>query len=362
MTRYNPENERVKKQYEDALLHGRHREPRTVDAVWKAINLFEQFTEREDFKSFNTEQAKGFKRWLAKRVNSKGQPLSLSTVRSTLSNLRDFFSWLVTHPQFTRKVDGRGIEFLRLSDNDERAGRATREKNPPTVDEVRKVLENMPHESDVEIRDRAIIAFTLVTGIRDGALIGLKNKDADLVKREVWQDPKHVKTKNRRGITSLFIPIDTFAQKIVMDWLNHSRNVLCMKPESALFPKQKLVNNPDKLQFESGGLSTEHWANATPVREIFHRAFTAAGLPRCQPHTIRNTITIWALENCTQLQFKAISQSMGHEHAMTTYNSYGNMPHHDVRKAVSSISEGSPELAHFPAGALLKELTNRNNG
>ena len=54
MTGYNPENERVKKQYEEALLHGRHREPRTVDAVWKAINLFEQFTDRMSFKSFRT--------------------------------------------------------------------------------------------------------------------------------------------------------------------------------------------------------------------------------------------------------------------------------------------------------------------
>jgi len=192
MTGYNPENERVKKQYEEALLHGRHRESRTVDAVWRAINSFEQFTERKSFKTFNTEQAKGFKRWLAKQVNSKGQPLSLSTVRSTLSNLRDFFAWLVTHPQYIRKVDGRGIDYLRLSDNEERAGRATREKTPPTVEEVRGVLVNMPFESDFERRDRAIVAFILLTGVRDGALISLKHKDVDLDKREIWQDPKHV--------------------------------------------------------------------------------------------------------------------------------------------------------------------------
>jgi len=306
MTGYNPENERVKKQYEEALLHGRHRESRTVDAVWRAINSFEQFTERKSFKTFNTEQAKGFKRWLAKQVNSKGQPLSLSTVRSTLSNLRDFLAWLVTHPQYVRKVDGRGIDYMRLSDNEERAGRATREKIPPTVEEVRRVLENMPFESEIERRDRAIVAFILLTGVRDGALISLKHKDFDLDKREIWQDPK-------------------------------------------------------TLQFEASGLSTEHWANATPVREIFHRAFIAAGLPKCQPHTIRNTIAIWALENCSQLQFNAISQSLGHKHAMTTYNTYGNLPHHDVRKAFSSIGTGNSGLANLPTEAILAEISRRTN-
>jgi integrase len=360
MTGYNPENERVKKQYEEALLHGRHRAPRTVEAVWKAINLFEQFTDQASFKSFDTEQAKGFKRWLTRQENAKSQTLSLSTVRSTLANIRAFFSWLVTHPQYTKRVNGPGIDYLRLSDNEERAGRATREKIPPTVEELRRVLEAMPHESDVEIRDRAIVAFILITGVRDGALISLKHKDVDSDKREIWQDPKHVKTKNRKGITSQFIPIDRLAEEIVVEWLVFSRGVLGMKPDDALFPKQRVENNPAKLSFEACGLSTEHWATATPVREIFHKAFSAVGLPKCQPHTVRNTIVIWGLENCSQLQFKALSQSLGHEHAMTTYNSYGNLPHYDMRKAFASIGEGSPDLNHLSTKALWAELTKRN--
>ena len=133
-----------------------------------------------------------------------------------------------------------------------------------------------------------------------------------------------------------------------------------MKPGEPLFPKQRIVNNPAKLKFEACGLSTEHWSNATPVREIFHKAFFAAGLPKCQPHTIRNTIAIWGMENCSQLQFKALSQSLGHEYAMTTYNSYGNLPHYDVRKAFASIGEVSPDLDHLSTKALLAELTKRS--
>lgn len=360
MTRYNPENERVKKQYEEALLHGRHRAPSTVDAVWRAINLFEGFTDKKSFKTLNTEQAKGFKRWLTQQVSPKGEPLSLSTVRSTLANIRDFFSWLVIHPKYIRKVDGRAVEYLRLSDNEERAGRATREKIAPTIEEVHKVLQIMPHATDVEKRNRAIIAFILITGVRDGALISLKHKDVDVGKREVWQDPKHVKTKNRKGITSQFIPIDALALEIVLEWISYTRDVLDMRQDDALFPKQKITNNPETLHFDMDRLSNEHWANATPVRNVFHDAFKTAGLPKCQPHTLRNTISTWALENCDQLQFKAISQSMGHDHAMTTYNSYATLPHDRLRKAIASIGKGSAELSRVPTKTLLAELTERN--
>ncbi len=75
---------------------------------------------------------------------------------------------------------------------------------------------------------------------------------------------------------------------------------------------------------------------------------------------MRNTIAIWAMENCTQIQFKAISQSMGHEQAMTTYNAYGTLQHHNVRKAIATIGKGSPGLSHFSAKALLEELAKRS--
>ena len=54
------------------------------------------------------------------------------------------------------------------------------------------------------------------------------------------------------------------------------------------------------------------------------------------------------------------SQSLGHEHAMTTYNAYGNLPHHDVRKAFASIAEGSPDLNHLSRNDLIAELIKRN--
>lgn len=73
MPEYNPVNEVTKKQYEEVLLYAKHRDPKTVKAVWDHITLFEDFTGRADFKAFNKEQAKGFKKWLENRVQSRYQ-------------------------------------------------------------------------------------------------------------------------------------------------------------------------------------------------------------------------------------------------------------------------------------------------
>lgn len=359
MPEYNAFNERFKKLYEDALLHGAYRQTRTVDAVWKSLNLFEKFTGKKDFISFDKEQAKGFKRWLAKQENKKQEPLSLSTLRSILANVREFFKWLATHPKCIHKVDGQAVMYLRLSDNEERAGRATRELAVPTLAEIRAALEAMPVDSAVEKRDRAILAFTALTGVRDGAIISLKIGDVDIVKKEVWQDPRHVKTKNRKGIITDFMTFDPLWEAITAEWIDYAKNELGMKENDPLFPKQKIECNKETMKFVAIGLSTEHWANAGPVCQIFRKSFERVGLPYYNPHSFRKMLVIWVIENCNQYMVKAISQNLGHEHTMTTYNSYGTISRRDQRKAIQNISISNKDLRDIPDNELLEEMQRR---
>lgn len=360
MPGYNPINELVKKQYEDALQHGKYRDPKTVKAVWGAINVFENFTDHADFKTFNAEQAKSFKKWLEKQKNKKGELLSISTVRSTLHSVREFFEWLAIHPQYIRKVDGRAVKYLRLSDNANRAARASREKTPPTLLELEHALSAMPHGTDIEKRDRALFAFTIITCVRDASLVSLKIKDVDARQKTVWQDPKHVRTKRRKGIVTRFVgQVMPFAEQVVMDWLKYAHEALQLHPNDPLFPKTRVVNNPYTLAFEAQGLSNEHWVNAQPVREIFKSTFKAVGLPYFNPHLIRKTVCKWALKNCTQYEYKAISQNLGHDHAMTTYNSYGNLTEDEQLEAVANIGKGNPDLQSIPTEALMAETARR---
>lgn len=360
MPEYNPKNEVAKKQYEDALLHGKHRDPKTVKAVWNAINQFEEFTGYADFRTLNADQAKGFKTWLVKKKNKKGEVLSLSTVRTTLQGLREFLEWLAMQRQYIRKVDGKAVQYLRLSDNDNRAGRASRQKPAPMLEELATTLQGMPSGTDIEKRDRALFAFTLITCVRDDALVSLKMKDIDVNRKTVWQDPKHVRTKRRKGIHTRFVSqVMPEAEEIVLDWFNHAQHVLGLKPNDPLFPKTLVENDPATMSFQAKGLSREHWANAQPVREVFKAAFDRVGLPYYHPHLFRKTVVKWALENCSQKEFKAISQNLGHEHAMTTYNAYGELSVDEQFRTIENIKADHSDLAGVPSDVLIAEVIKR---
>ncbi len=361
MLEYNPQNEVIKKQYEEALLHGRHRDPKTVKAVWNNINLYEEFTGHADFKTLNIEQVKGFKKWLEKQENKDGNLLSLSTARSTINNIREFFTWLVTHSQFIGKIDGRAVEYLRLSDNANRAARATREKKAPTLEELQKTLEGMPYKTDIQKRDRAIFAFVIITCVRDDALVSLKRKHVSAEDKVVWQDPKIVRTKGRKGIVTRFVSqVMPEAEAVVLEWLQYIDDVLGFLPNDPLFPKTLVKNNPESLVFEAQGLSREHWANAGPVRELFKQAFHAVDIPYYNPHLFRNAVCKWGLKNLTSYEYKALSQNIGHEHAMTTYNSYAKLSEDEQLEAVANIGTVNTDLQSITIEAMLEEIGRRS--
>src|SRR5688572_2785045 len=99
MAKYNSGNERIKRRYFDHLRHARGLSDASIDPVAQALTSFEAYTKARDFKRFHIEQAKGFKRDLAQRVNDRtGQPLSKATIHSILMALKAFFQWLSREP------------------------------------------------------------------------------------------------------------------------------------------------------------------------------------------------------------------------------------------------------------------------
>lgn len=59
----------------------------------------------------------------------------------------------------------------------------------------------MPFNSDIERRNRALIAITLLTGARDNAIASMKIKHVDLAEGSVFQDAREVQTKFSRTFT-----------------------------------------------------------------------------------------------------------------------------------------------------------------
>jgi hypothetical protein len=72
-------------------------------------------------------------------------------------------------------------------------------------------------------RPRAVIAFTILTGARDGAVASLKLKHVDIHQGRVDQDARQVKTKFSKSFTTWFLPVGDDIRRIVVDWVDYLR-------------------------------------------------------------------------------------------------------------------------------------------
>ena len=327
MAKHNAQNTRIKREYFHYLKEARRRDDASIDQVAKSLTRFEQAAAHKDFKCFHREQAVAFKKRLAiEKAERTGRPLSKATVNSTLSALREFFIWLAMQPGYKSKIAYADADYFNLSEKEVRIAKATREKPVPTLDQVHHVLAKMPAGTDIEKRNRALIATALLTGARGAALASLKLKHIDLEQGCVHQDARDVHTKGSKTFTTWFCPVGGDALEILTDWYEHLRNQLLWGDDDPLFPKT-LIGLGENGGFQPCGLTREHWSGTGPIRAVFREAFAAVGLPYFNPHCFRDTLVQLGERLCTTPeQFKAWSQNIGHERVLTTLTSYGKVP------------------------------------
>ena len=343
MTPYNPQNERIKREYFRWLKEARRYSEATVDAAAEALARFEADAKFRDFRLFHFEQAIAFKRRLAEQDSpTTGKPLSKATLHATCAHVKRFFEWLSSQTRHKPRFRYTDAQYFNTSGKDARVATARREKPFPTLEQVKRVIETMPDGSDIERRDRALVAFTLLTGARDGAIASMKLKHIDVIAGSVCQDAREVKTKNSKTFTTFFFPVGDEVRAIVVQWVTYLREVKLWGNDDPVFPSTEIAVG-DANQFEVVGLTREPWASAEPIRTIFRRAFTSAGLPYFNPHSFRNTLAQLGQRRCrTAEEFKAWSQNLGHEGVLTTLCSYGVVGTDRQGEIIQSLCTSQP--------------------
>jgi integrase len=347
MPTHHADNERIKRQYFAFLKEAKRQSEDSVDAVAKALARFEADTNYRDFRAFHYEQAVAFKRCLSERDSQvTGEKLSKATLNSTLAYLKRFFEWLATQPGYKSRLNYSDAEYFNLSEKDTRVATTRRERPAPTLEQIRRVIATMPAVSDIERRNRALVAFALLTGARDGALASLKLKHLDLTAGSVYQDARDVNTKFSKSFTTYFFPVGPEVRHIVDDWVAHLRQQKLWGNDDPLFPATR-IEVGDTHHFEAAGIDRKPWNTASPIRKIFREAFEAAGLPYFNPHSFRRTLAQLGETMCqTPEQFKAWSQNLGHEGVLTTFYSYGSVAERRQGEIIKTL--GQPVSA--PAG------------
>jgi integrase len=345
MIKHNAANERIKRTYFAYLREARRYSEASVGGAAKALSRFEEYTRFKEFRVFHREQAIGFKRRLADQVNARtGERLSKATLYSTLQSLRSFFLWLAGQPGFKSRISYSDADYFNLSDKETRIAKSHREQAMPTLEQVHHVLATMPCGTDIECRNRALIALGLLTGARDGALASLKLKHIDLAQGRLIQDAREVRTKFSKTFTSWFFPVGGSALKIVTDWVGHLRTALLFGENDPLFPATRVAVGATN-QFEAIGLGRKAWSGTTPIRAIFRKAFACAGLPYFNPHSLRKTLAQLGERLCkTPEEFKAWSQNLGHDGVLTTFSSYGTVAATRQAEIIRSLATPTEEL------------------
>ncbi len=339
----NPKNERAKREYLHFLKHAKGQSEQSLDGVIKAISRFESFNRYRDFKDFHHAQAVAFKQSLTTQASKvTGEKLSLGTARASLGQLKAFFQWLYGRPGYKSGFQFSDMEYFNLSDKDNRIAVARRQRSFPTLEQMQRVLETMPNSSVIDRRNRALIAFTMVTGARDGAIASLKLKHIDLEKGLVFQDAREVKTKFSKSFPTFFFPIGEGVLRTFTDWVLYLRKECLWGNDDPVFPATEVAVGATG-RFEVDGIKRDHWSNATPIRLIFRRAFELAELPYFNPHSLRNMLVQLGEKSCrTPEEFKAWSQNLGHEKVMTTFFSYGVVDERRQGEIIHGLSSKSP--------------------
>lgn len=316
------ENERIKRRYLQYLREAKRSDMATVDKAADAILRFERSTGFKPFKRFHIEQAVRFKAQLSDARNEKtGKPLSKSTIDSTLRTVKAFALWLAGQQGYRSKISYSDAEYFNLNAKDARIAHTERDTPFPTLEQCRHAFAQMPSATPLQRRDKALFAFLMLTGARDGAVASLRLKHIDLAQGCIYQDARDVKTKFAKTFITTFFPVDADYLQCFRDWVDYLRRDKLFGPGDALFPKPLMGLNDGG--FACLGLSRDTYGNAGKIRDVIKTAFTDVGLPSYGPHSFRKTLGILANEFCkTPEQFKAWSMNLGHENIATTLSAY----------------------------------------
>ncbi len=360
MLKHNPGNERIKRTYFIYLKEAKRQSEQSVDAVAKALSRFEEYTHFKEFKAFHHQQAIAFKNHLAKQKGQRsGKLLSKATLHSTLSALQRFFHWLAGQPGYKSQFTYADSDYFNISGNDVRVATAQREQKSPTMEQVKRVIATMPSTTEIERRDRALLAFTLLTGARVSAMASMKLQHIDFAQDCVHQDARQVNTKFRKTFTTFFLPVGIEVRGIVEEWVQYLQKEKLLGNDDPLFPATRVIVGAEQ-QFVSAGLDRKHWKGTAAICKIFREAFEGAGLKYFHPHSFRHTLVRLGQTTCkTPEEFMAWAQNIGHDGVLTTFFSYGEVAcqrQGEIIRGLATPPQTAQSEADGIADAVLKKL------
>ncbi len=267
-----------------------------------------------------------FKKQLASTgAKRTGKSLSKSTMHATTYALKAFLRWLYSQPGYRSRINPTEIEYLNLSEKDVRAAKQAAVKRYPTLEQIRHVALLMPTTSVTERRDGAIVAFTIVTGMRDDAIASIRLKHVETDLKRVIQNPLEMRTKFSKQIVTYFFPVGADATRSCSTGCAELREVQLFGHDDPVFPMTRIVQDEERC-FTADGIVPRLLGQCRARSASFSGGPSSQrGLDYYNPHSFRDTLVALGKKKCrTPEEFEAWSKNLGHEEMITTFRSYGH--------------------------------------
>jgi integrase len=363
MTIHSHKNEQIKRQFLEHLKGAKGFADDSLDKHAEAVYQWQQFSGDEDFADFTKEKATKFCDWLKTRdAKTESGTLSLATQYNYFRRIKKFFTWLADQPDYRKSIKKTDVDFLRLSKKEARMATSGTTKRMPTIEEAQKIIRSIGDGNEIDMRDRAILCFALITGMRISAIATLRIKNFDRENELIDQNPGDgVQTKNSKKILTTFFPIGWDEPKrYFLEWYDYqlSRGAQANDP---IFPSTK-KGFSDK-SYSKDLVSDDFWSSSGGARKVFEKRCINAGVPYFHPHSFRHLIVAtMSKTRLTEEEKKAVSLNLGHDNVGTTFGSYGygGMTPIDatniVKKITTTSEEESISISEEEKTALLKLL------
>lgn len=269
-------------------LSVRNYSPETIEGRKDALKVFllwAQERELTDPTSITKAILESYQRHLWRWRKQNGKPLGISTQRSRLSTLKDYFAWLTKKNLLTANP----ASELELPRQEKRLP-----EEPLSLEQVKAVL-NVPDPTDLlGIRDRAILEVFYSAGLRRSEVVKLELTDLN-------RERQTLQIRKGKGNKDRVVPVGDRALEWLEKYLDETRSRLVLDLfEKALFlTSYGEAFNPDVL--------------SRMVTKFIKKA-DIGRTGSC--HLLRHTCATHMLEGGADIRF--IQQLLGHEKLETT--------------------------------------------
>ncbi|MBR6133915.1 tyrosine-type recombinase/integrase [Candidatus Saccharibacteria bacterium] len=255
----------------------------------RLLEFQNEFNPEDDLKptDITQEWLRKYRLWLNRYQTEKGKGLSVTTQAYHLIALRGFLKYLAKRN--IKSLDPVLVELPRTH-------------RPQVtflhVDEIDRILAEIPLDTEDGLRDRAIFELLFSTGLRISELTGLNRGDVNLTRREFMVRGKGQKDRP--------VFISQSAADAVQDYLDERKDKL-----PALF----LNNSRNQPMVGTSG----DYRRLTPrsIERIINKYVRAAGITKhVTPHTLRHSFATDLLMNGADL--RSVQSLLGHSNISTT--------------------------------------------